>query len=1170
MKITCSSKIPEYRKDQNQYPQYQRAVFTQPCDTFSKSKKVQTFEGSFWENLLFRKKDNDELNSEEAQDELKKIGFKKQEAINNSIVFMTKQGAYSKQLIENAAELKKQTKFSGDKLASLIKICRIDGKFNKKIYNDIINLSQNKFDYELIHSLIEYIAIDPDKKTYRPEVAADAIQYKKELGKNLYRVLRSSKGNRTPFQQEIFDKYINLLRENKISIEEIEKVRTTCYNKIDGISSDGIDKVLELKKLGLTFKQAASIINLCNYYDQKPKKRLLESVTKELPDIKDSISLYSFLEYRTKVTRESYSSNYNEFNNKAFNFFNELQKLGNYTEPDDMIYLESVTAKYTTLITEGQKDFYNLAIQLVPILSASQSYDVLTDCFERDYYDKRIPSLFNGLNDDDKDSLIKILSNLKYDDEEQKMLDAFLNLFSAYNNQYGIEHFERIFKTCYNNGRNEPNDRYKYALNNINEKYLDLYLHVISDDSEEKSFSTQKDELDQIETAKKLLAAGFTESQLKKAILSRYGIFERNIWFKEREERFRFTTELKNKGVHPDLALKLSSYHNLSPSQINNLIKLRSAAFEKRDELEYADEELTDEDIEALFFTDIEKTIRTIETVGLNTLIYSFKEKYDNVEDYMENFNQDCFEFQDKYQKLLEIVNPENSEKFKYYSAFIKAKKEQLTNEQNPETKKSIIKEINDATHNKNELLKNAIKDPKDKLETATVFFVLLNTLEDFDDDRNSAKFGKKFDRVLTLMNPKTEKEKKLYYEKLNELLFNPKPSKQTLQKLNLTKSKYFLKLFNADDDFNDTFAALVDLLEQHPNQSPLNIFNSLEQNIETKRLFKKSGLNYDNWVKFNPNSHIEVNIKTDFERQKQNTIRNLETDFNDTAFKKIPKAEKDKLFKALENNNIKLIKNNEAVYEDDGVFAGTKEVLRLYKDNSPVKFEDMRQIIKILKKEINENEFWNKTNNNTEIDNAKETIKNHILKLRYNEIKATLENQNNQNINIRIQKADMNDISHSLFLGNDASCCTKIGTGCNMWTAPNYIKNKLISCIEVKDGDNFVGNTMMFVAKINGKPALVLDNIELKVKYQFNDKIRDAIFEYAKIITKELGKPNMPIYAGPNRHKVNMNEFPLIETDFEIIGATGDDEIYLDFETAACRINQEGNEFTSELYKIR
>ena len=162
-----------------------------------------------------------------------------------------------------------------------------------------------------------------------------------------------------------------------------------------------------------------------------------------------------------------------------------------------------------------------------------------------------------------------------------------------------------------------------------------------------------------------------------------------------------------------------------------------------------------------------------------------------------------------------------------------------------------------------------------------------------------------------------------------------------------------------------------------------------------------------------------------------------------------------------------------------------------------------------------------------------------------------------------------MNDISHSLFLGNHGACCTAVGGGDNQYSAPTYIKNKMVSAIEVVDGDNFVGNTMCYIAQVDGKPSLILDNIELKADYHNNDVIRDAMIEYAKKLCAEIGQPDMPIYAGPYRHKLRMEVFEFSKHQMQIVGNTGNDDIYLDFITRGREVT--GDEVDDvELYKIR
>lgn len=168
------------------------------------------------------------------------------------------------------------------------------------------------------------------------------------------------------------------------------------------------------------------------------------------------------------------------------------------------------------------------------------------------------------------------------------------------------------------------------------------------------------------------------------------------------------------------------------------------------------------------------------------------------------------------------------------------------------------------------------------------------------------------------------------------------------------------------------------------------------------------------------------------------------------------------------------------------------------------------------------------------------------------------------------VSQADMNNISHSLFLGNHASCCTSVGSGCFQDTAPYYIMNKAISAIEVADGNNFVGNSMCYIAKVDGIPSLILDNIELNSKYFRNNDIRDGFYEYAKQFASKIGNSDMPVYASSLRNAFDMKTFPLHYYDnIKIIGSTGSQGVYIDLNTGKTTINGKKIE-KAYLYKIR
>ena len=190
-------------------------------------------------------------------------------------------------------------------------------------------------------------------------------------------------------------------------------------------------------------------------------------------------------------------------------------------------------------------------------------------------------------------------------------------------------------------------------------------------------------------------------------------------------------------------------------------------------------------------------------------------------------------------------------------------------------------------------------------------------------------------------------------------------------------------------------------------------------------------------------------------------------------------------------------------------------------------------------------------------------------MKLRDTEIKNAKNLKSDIISDIHVRKADMNDVGYSLFLGNYASCCTAIGSSIgNDFAAPRYIMDKFISAIEILDDKTPIGNTMCYFANVDGKLALVLDNIELHTKYQYNDGIRDAIIKAAENICKSVGKPDLPIYAGPYRHKVDLSGNEFKEHKLKILGSTDGEDTYLDF--AGTTPVAPNIIFNAELYKLK
>lgn len=98
------------------------------------------------------------------------------------------------------------------------------------------------------------------------------------------------------------------------------------------------------------------------------------------------------------------------------------------------------------------------------------------------------------------------------------------------------------------------------------------------------------------------------------------------------------------------------------------------------------------------------------------------------------------------------------------------------------------------------------------------------------------------------------------------------------------------------------------------------------------------------------------------------------------------------------------------------------------------------------------------------------------------------------------------------LFMGNKTTCCTAIGGG-NGGATPVYLLNTSFNVVELYDANgNVVGMSRVFMSNVDGKPSVIMDNIELNktyikgMKQEEIQQIRDGFFrymnEYAEHIT--------------------------------------------------------------------
>ena len=665
----------------------------------------------------------------------------------------------------------------------------------------------------------------------------------------------------------------------------------------------------------------------------------------------------------------------------------------------------------------------------------------------------------------------------------------------------------------------------------------------------------------------------------------------------------------------------------IAQKEINKLVELFELAKQNKQTLRDGTENLTDETLKEEFTENYENIIDAQNILGTNLLKYCFNLKLDGFIDFVDKIQNLQGEWNEQIkikifpeqtetyikeqnnikqlkQKLKERITPEqkilenknkkqiellqqeiselkkslidksDSTKIKEEIAHkikeIKTLNQEIQQYYRAEKFQNIINRINNSQNIINKLESEKITDPNEIIKHLKALSVIYEFFSKFD-----------FDFYINNMTKKDIQSKKNLAEFINEKVFGKlgiEYDEQVKKYIDFSKSKYLSNLLEENSyDFGTGLKIIYKQLISNKDKSPDEIFDNMHHNLVTQKIYKDLGVDYKKWTTVDKNSFINVEISTDLENAKQGIIKSIEEDFNSTYWNKIPKVETQKIIEAINRAGFELKQKNIILYDNDGYAVEEKAWNVLLKNGQPIVFEDMQSLISAIKDVMNNENYWNTDFVSEEDDDndslkeeeiAKDTLLTHILKMRDKELSTIKNMKKNEETNIEVRKTDMNDIAHSLFLGNHASCCTAIGDGCNSWSAPYYIINKCISSIEIVDGKQSIGNTMCYIAKVDDEPALILDNIELVPQYQYNDKIRDAIFKYAKKLCKDIGKPDMKIYAGPNRHKVNMDNYE-IETKTVIPQGLTEDSVYIDTITDDFVINSK-NSFTETLYKIR
>lgn len=582
--------------------------------------------------------------------------------------------------------------------------------------------------------------------------------------------------------------------------------------------------------------------------------------------------------------------------------------------------------------------------------------------------------------------------------------------------------------------------------------------------------------------------------------------------------------------------------------QAQTLMDIRLAGFKKRDSLSSFSHKVTNDELEQLIFKKPKKVLKTIKILGKKSFIASFDKKFENVENYIDTIG-DISINHPLYQKLLELTNPTESLQYKTRQTQITELKKQFHTINN---KDDLIKDINKLTDKNKNLVKESITDYPDKIELAKFFHIMQDSHEILESVLN--KYNKK-ENINELQNI------------LNDIV-RTDSNGQVCKQVDFRNNKYLPKMFTSSEGFKAPYKQLLTTINQNPDKSVRETLLELPQNKATKAQFEKYGINFDRWTTFDPKSKLQKNI-TDNNKQ-NNIIKNLEEILTSPILGTLSKDKQTKLFDEINSKGYKLNTQISLHNLCSTIIDTNNRALKLYKDNRQISAKELPELVNILSDFMKNDSLWKSPDKNSHATLARNAFESCIQNIKQ-KILSLNKKPNDNNVQLTVQQIDMNNIPHALFLGNDSSCCTAIGTGMKQAMSPNYIKNKMISGMEILVNDKPIGNTMCYIAKIENKPALVLDNIEIKKDYtkeSINNNIRDLMFAYAKNFAKELGKPDMPIYVGQNRNKLNLRNYLLKNKEMKIIGSSGKDRIYIDTITKEGKFDGT-NTFSSFLYDI-
>lgn len=359
--------------------------------------------------------------------------------------------------------------------------------------------------------------------------------------------------------------------------------------------------------------------------------------------------------------------------------------------------------------------------------------------------------------------------------------------------------------------------------------------------------------------------------------------------------------------------------------------------------------------------------------------------------------------------------------------------------------------------------------------------------------------------------------------------------------------SRYFDKLFSAQDGFKRNFRKLIELkkmnmdiplteartilpeenTEKYEQYQRLGLIEQIKANLDTKRQFEEHNLDFDKWNSFDDNLRGEIfTSEADPETEYKNLKYNVINVFQDELWNSISTEETKKLTDYLASKGFKIYNNN------------------IYKSGQVATNLDIENFVNLTVQYIGNKDYWKNVNVNSDLPSDEIAgvagFTDHIngLQRRIEEIKGA---KTINNIHFRL--IDDNDIGRNIFFGNHVGCCNSVESTYAGYSAPMHLLNNYNRGVELVDEwGNSYGNSLCFFADIDNKLTFVIDSFEANGKLGSNPLVAENLIKFAKQVCKEMGRPDARIMVGPNYNHMDKSLLDLTGAhSIKVLGTVSD-----------------------------